>query len=755
MRHTFFSLSACLALLAMTSTTSAQPLTVERIFAAPDLSGPRLQDPKFSPDGRYVTYLQGKESNKDQLDLWAFDTRSGKADLLVDSAAFASSSEQLSAAEEARRERQRTAALRGIVEYQFSADGKKLLVPLAGDLYVYDLTARHAAVRRLTHTTSYETDARFSPRGNYVSFIRDQNLFIIKVDGSNERALTTDGAGLIQNGVAEFVAQEEMDRNTGYWWAPDEKRIAFTRIDDSPVQEVERLEINADSAQISHQRYPAAGTANTRVELKIIELASNRIVTVDLGMDDRYLARVNWFPDAAHLAVQRQSRDQRRLDLLKVSAESGIASTLLTETSSSWVELNDDLRFLKKRSAFIWSSRRTGFKHLYLYDLDGTLIRPLTAGDWMVVGDGVADGLVGIDEKIGLAYFLANKESPLERQFYSTSLDTRNAADVRRISRETGWHNAKLLPGNSSYLDQWSSPEQPPAAVIRNLDGKALHWLVRNQLDQAQPYQRFMADHVKEEFGSIKSADGQDLYYRLLKPAHIEPGKRYPVVVDTYGGPGFQYVRKDWMGGARAAQGYFRQVLAQHGYVVFSLDNRGSGFRGDRFESAIKDRLGKVEVADQVHGVEFLREQPYVDPERIGVMGWSYGGYMTLLCLTTTTAFRAGVAGAPVTDWSLYDTHYTERYLGDPTVNANGYAASAVMPYSKSLRGNLLLVHGMADDNVLFTHSTRLMQQLQMLNQPFDVMTYPGGKHGLIRMPQTGRHYYEMVLRFFDDKLKR
>lgn len=755
MRHRVFSLSTCLALFAMTSTIAAQPLTIERIFAAPDLSGPRLQDPKFSPDGRYVTYLQGKTSDKDQLDLWAFDTRSGKANMLVDSAAFASSSEQLSVAEEDRRERQRTAALRGIVEYQFSADGKKLLVPLAGDLYVYDLTARHAAVRRLTHTTSYETDARFSPQGNYVSFIRDQNLFIIKADGSNERALTTDGAGLTQNGVAEFVAQEEMDRTTGYWWAPDEKRIAFTRIDDSPVQEVERLQINADSAQISRQRYPAAGTANTRVELKIIELASDRVVAVELGEEDHYLARVNWFPNATDLAVQRQSRDQRRLDLLKVSAQSGVVRTLLTETSNSWVELNNDLRFLARRAAFIWSSRRTGFKHLYLYDLDGKLIRALTAGDWMVVGDGTADGLVGVDEKQGLAYFLANKESPLERQLYATSLDTKNAADVRRISREAGWHNAKLLPDGSRYLDQWSSPDQPPTAAVRDLKGNALHWLVRNPLDQTQPYQRFMAEHVREEFGSIKAVDGQDLYYRLVKPAHIEPGKRYPVVVDTYGGPGFQYVRKDWMGGARAAQGYFRQMLAQHGYVVFSLDNRGSGFRGDRFESEIKDRLGKVEIADQLRGVEFLREQPYVDPERIGVMGWSYGGYVALMCLTTSTDFRAGVAGAPVTDWAIYDTHYTERYLGDPKNNASGYAASAVTPYSKSLHGSLLLVHGMADDNVLFTHSTKLMQQLQTLNQPFDVMTYPGGKHGLIRMPQTGRHYYEMVLRFFDEKLKR
>jgi len=737
---------------------NAAPLSVERIFAGPDLSGPQLRDPKFSPDGRYVTYLQGKDTNKDQFDLWAFDTRTGKAKLLVDSSAFVKGTEHLSVEEEARRERQRTASLRGIVEYQFSSDGKKLLVPLGGDLYLYDLAARSDAAlsnatKQLTKTDSYETDARFSPHGNYVSFVRDQNLFIIDLRDSKERSLTQDGGGTVANGVAEFVAQEEMGRNTGYWWSPDEKRIAFTRIDDAPVQEIERLEINADTANVFRQRYPATGTANTLVELKLLDLASGKITPVDLGKDDHYLARVNWFPDSTHVAVQKESRDQLRLDLLKVAADSGAITTLLTETSTSWIELNDDLRFLKKRAAFVWGSRRSGFKHLYLHDLDGKLIRPLTAGDWMAVGEG-EDAVVGIDEAKGIVYFMANEASPTERQFYSTSLDTRDPAKIQRISQEAGWHDVRLLPGAGGYLDLWSSPEQPPTAAIRDLKGKANHWLVRNALDDSHPYRPFLADHVKEEFGSIPSADGQALYYRLLRPAHVEPGKRYPVVFDTYGGPGVQYVHKDWMGGARAAQGYFRQVLAQHGYVVFTLDNRGSGYRGERFESGIKNQFGKIEIADQLSGVEFLRRQPFVDPERIGMMGWSYGGYMTLMALTTTNAFRAGVSGAPVVDWTLYDTHYTERFLGTPAGNAAGYESSGVLSHVKSLHGSLLLVHGMADDNVLFAHSTKLMQRLQTSSTPFSLMTYPGGKHGLIRIPQTGRHFYEMVLRYFDEKLK-
>jgi len=748
MRYTATSIALLLCL-----SVHAESLTVDRIFAAPDLSGPRLREPTPSPDGRYVAFLQGKSTNKDQLDLWAFDTRTGTTQLLVDSQVFASGPEQLSAEEAARRERQRTASLRGIVEYEFSSDGSKVLVPLSGDLYVYDLKARGSSARKLTATDSYETDAKFSPRGRFISFIRDQDLFVIDLASGAERAITTDGEGLILNGVAEFVAQEEMDRDTGYWWSPDEARIAFSRVDDSPVQEVERFEINAEGARMVKQRYPAAGTPNAKVELKIIELASSRITTAALPGGDGYLARVNWLPDSKQVAVQWQSRDQKRLDLLKLDAVTGAAATLLTETSTSWVELHADLRFLKQQPAFVWASRRTGYKHLYLYDLDGKLIRPLTRGEWMVVGDGVESGVVGIDESRGVVYFLATEASPLERQVYSASLKTKTPDAPRRISKEAGGHDVRLLPGNAGYLDTWSSPEQPPSVSIRNFDGSVKRWIVRNELDARHPYHAFLDHHVKEEYGSIKAADGQNLYYRLLKPANAVPGKRYPVIVDTYGGPHAQYVRKDWLGGSRASQGYFRQLLAQHGFVVFSIDNRGSGFRGIAFESPLQGQLGKVEIEDQVRGIEFLKTLPFVDSSRVGIMGWSYGGYMALMALGQPNVFKAAVAGAPVVDWSLYDTHYTERYLGTPATNAEGYQRSAVTPYVDQLGGRLLLVHGMADDNVLFTNSTMLMQRLQSQGKQFELMTYPGGKHGLVRTPEMGKHYYEMVLKFFEREL--
>ncbi len=729
-------------------------LTIERIFAAPDLSGASLRSPQISPDGHYVVYLRGSDQNKDRLDLWGYDIRAKKHALLVDSSQLVPEERALSAEEEARRERQRTSSLSGIIEYQFSPDSQSILVPLGGDLYVYNLRAKEA--RRITQTESFETDARFSPRGRYVSFVRDQNLVIYDLSTGKERAITREGGGLVSFGMAEFIAQEEMNRNTGYWWAPDEKHIAFARVDESPVAEVERFEIYADSVKVVKQRYPAAGAKNALVQLFTADLEKPDAppVQMDLGADtDIYLARVNWFPDGRSLAVQRQSRDQKTLTLLRMDARSGAARELLTETSDTWVEINDDLVLLKQSPRFIWESRRSGNRHLYLYGEDGQLIRPLTEGEWDVVGE--SDRAIrAVDERAGRVYFMANKETPLERQLYSVSLD-RGVRDMARVTQGSGWHAVTMSKDAKVFLDTFSTPEQPPSLTLRSAKGDALEVLVANEVKGDHPYAPYMSEHVATEFGTLKASDGQTLHYQLLKPRHLEPGKRYPVIVDVYGGPGVQRVRRAWGGYPRSNEGFFRQYLAQHGYVVFTLDNRGSGFRGVQFETALYERMGSVEVEDQVAGVHFLKTLPYADPARIGVFGWSYGGYMALMCMMQAPKeFAAGVAGAPVTDWSLYDTHYTERYMSTPQANEAGYKAGNVLTYASNLSGPLLVMHGMADDNVLFTHSTTLFKKLQDLNKPFDMMTYPGSKHALLRFASTGPHGYETVVRFFQAHLK-
>jgi len=729
----------------------ADQLTLERLFAAPDLSGPTLRGAKISPDGRLIAYLKARDDDKDRFDLWAFDIVKRQHRQLVDSRTLAGADQALSAEEEARRERQRTAALSGIVEYSFAPDSHQLLIPLNGDLYLYDIARKPAeAVRRLTRTGSYETDARFSPRSHFVSFVRDQNLFVIDLANGTERAVTREGGGLVSFGMAEFIAQEEMDRDTGYWWSPDERRIVVARVDESPVNEVERFEIQANGARVVRQRYPATGTPNARVDLYVADLGAESRLRLDLGEDhDVYLPRVEWFPDSRGIAVQRQSRDQKTLELLRFDALNGKGQTLLTEHAEHWVPLNDDLVFLTRKSQFIWSSQRSGFQHLYLYSNDGKLVQQLTSGDYMVLGVSPDSAVRAVDEGTRRVYFTANLESPIDRQLYWTSLD--RPGPPHRVTQGAGWHSASMSKDAKVFLDGYSNATTPRSVTLRTVRGAPIADLLANRLDAAHPYAPYAAEHVAPEFGTLAAADGQRLQYMLLKPRRLEPGKRYPVLVDVYGGPGVQRVSDAW-------GNLFHQYLAQHGYVVFSLDNRGSGLRGAKFETTLIEngagRMAGVEVQDQVRGVEFLRTLPYVDGARIGIFGWSYGGYMTLMCLMQAPdAFAAGVAGAPVTDWALYDTHYTERYLSTPQKNPAGYAASNVLTYADRLRRPLLLVHGMADDNVLFAHSTALMKKLQDDQKPFELMTYPGGKHGLIRQSVTGLHATSNIVRFFDEKL--
>ncbi|GAC1668027.1 MAG: S9 family peptidase [Steroidobacteraceae bacterium] len=733
---------------AAASAPHAAELTIGRLFDAPALAGPTIAGLKVSPDGARITYLQGKPEDKDSLDLWEYDIHKRHSHVLVDSKALAPAQERLSNEESSRRERQRTAALSGILEYSFAPSGHALLFPLGGNLYYYDLTkpSKHAVVA-IEHSGGFASDATISPAGRYVSFVRDQNLHVFDLAKNQPKALTADGGGPIKNGMAEFVAQEEMDRHTGYWWAPDDRHVAFARVDETPVKLVERFEIAADNVATFAQRYPVAGSPNVLVRLGVSDVQSGGVTWIDLGGDsDTYLARVDWLPDGRTLAIQRESRDQRKLDLLFADIETGQSRVVLTETSTAWIELHDEISFLKKSQEFIWASSRDGFRHLYLYDTAGQPLRRLTAGNWSV-DDFRARAIKGVDEERRMVYFTATEQSPTQRQLYGASLDTQNPQRPHRISQGDGVHSVSMSSNAKFYVDVFTSTTQPPQASLHRADGTLFAPLLDNRLDAHHPDAPYLADNSVPEFGTLAAADGQTLYYRLFKPRHFDPARHYPAIIDVYGGPGVQRVLDTWTGAS------FTQILTRAGYVVFQLDNRGSAFRGTAFQAPLHGKLGGVEVADQIQGARWLGAQEFVDPARIGVWGWSYGGYMALMLMCKAPdVFRTGVAGAPVTDWSIYDTHYTERYLGRPQDNSAGYAASSVLPYVQDLKGKLLVMHGMADDNVLFLHSTKLLRKMQDLGKPFDVMVYPGAKHGLLRQ-HDGRHAYETIKRYFDENL--
>lgn len=729
---------------ALSIPVQADQLSIERIFSAPNLTTVAPQQIQFSPDGQHVSYLKGSLDAPEIYDLWVYDVRADQHKLLLDAEALAQDPTAMSSTERARRERMRIRAA-GIVEYQWSPDGTKILIPLAGQLYLYALAteAETQSITTLTAANVSATDARFSPQGHYVSYVHENNLWLVELATNATKQLTTGASSTIQYAVAEFIAQEEMKRMTGYWWSADEQHIALTRVDLRPVSVKTRVDVYADKTELVKQRYPAAGEANAVVDLGILQLDNQSLTWLDLPerYGDGYLARVAWIDGTQQLSYQWQNRRQNELHLWSYALDEKNHRRILQEVATHWVNLHDDLVFLDDGKHFIWASERSGFKHLYLYRRDGRLIRQLTSGDWQV------DQIESVDETAGLIYFTARRDTPLERHLYRASMTTTTPSQPTRLSEPAGFHSVQFANNARSYVDSFSSTSQPPQVALHGPTGERIKWLHENRLDGDHPLAPYLDNWSQPEFGTLNAADGQVLHYKLTKPTQFADNQRYPAIVMVYGGPRAQRVTNSW-------GDYFSQYLTQQGYVVFQLDNRGSGNRGSQFEAGIYRQLAQLEVADQIIGAEFLRNRPYIDSERVGVFGHSYGGYMALhLILRADQQFAAAVAGAPVTDWALYDTHYTERYLGTPVNNPEGYQQASVLTYAEQLRKPLLIYHGMADDNVLYTHTAKLTYALQQAMLPFELMAYPGKAHGLYGK-ETSIHRYQLIADFFDRSLK-
>ena len=686
-------------------TPQAQPLTLERVYASPSLGGPRPRVLKLAPDGRLATLLKSRPSDKDRFDLWAVDTATGQSRMLVDSEKL-SSGAALSEAERMNRERRRIADVKGITDYAWAPDAKRLLVPVDGDLWVAALDGN---VSRLTQTPETETDAKLSPKGGFASFVRDGHLFVQSLAGGAAREVAGEATPKVSWGVAEFIAQEELDRFDGHWWAPDDSRIAVARVDESPVKQVTRAAIGADGTRLFTQAYPAAGTANANVSLWLVNPDGSGKTKVDLGPSaDIYVARVAWAVDGKTLYVQRLTRDQQRLDILAVDPVTGASRVLASETAKTWVNVHDNFRPLKDGS-ILWASERDGYRHLYR--LTGGTAQQLTSGRW------VMDELVGVDEKRGRLWFTGFADSTLEKQVYA--LDFRKAgAKPQRLTAPGGWHEAVMDDAGQRLIVTSSTPSQPAQVWLGDGAGKRLAWIEENRLDANHPYAPYLASHVVPQFGTLTAADGQAMDWRLLKPAGPGP---FPVLMQVYGGPHAHNVHKRFTAP-------IEQYLVAKGWAVFQLDNRGSNNRGMAFEAPIFRAMGGVEVQDQVQALQWIKAQPWAD--KVAVNGWSYGGYMVLKLLEAAPGgFAAGIAGAPVTRWELYDTAYTERYLGNPVTEPAVYAKSGALGDASKIKDPLLLIHGMADDNVVFENSTALMTALQRVKTPFDLMVYPGATH--------------------------
>jgi dipeptidyl-peptidase 4 len=708
------------AFLTFAARAQKKPITIDTIVA--ERKGTELAPIQWAPDGKRFAWLEKKE-------LWLYDTGSGQRKVLVNLDDLDSKAVKVARSEATDWTNRRVSEQR----FAWSGGGNQILISSSGDLFLIHLDT--GKWDQLTATAEAERDAKLSPDGRRVSFRREHDLYSLEIASKKTVRLTSDGSENLLNGELDWVYPEELEIGTAHWWSPDSKQIAYLQLDITREPVFPQVDALSLRARFEPERYPKAGDANADARLGIVAASGGPTRWMNLGeARDNLLPRVTWLPDSRAVAAERLNRIQNRLDLLIANTATGEARVALHEEDPAWINVNDDLLFLKDGKEFLWGSERDGFHHLYLYSTDGKELRQLTRGEWGV------DTVAGVDESTGEVFYTSTEQSPLERQLYSVRLD---GTHKRRISLESGTHVITMSPDCALYLDTASSLSSPPRRTIHRNDGTET--AVFHEAD------RSLADEYEirpTEIHTVKASDGALLYARLIKPAGFTHGKKYPVIVFIYGGPrAGQEIVNAW------PEHPWDQVLAHRGFVIWQLDNRGTWGRGHRWESAIYHNMGVHELEDQKEGIRYLQSLGFADTSRMGIFGWSYGGYMTLYTLTHAPGlFRAGIAGAPVTHWRNYDTIYTERYMGLPEQNASGYENASALTHAADLKDKLLLIHNLEDDNVHFQNTVQFMDALERANIPFELMLYPQKSHGV--SGALRKHLYETMVGFFEKTVK-
>ncbi len=703
----------------------SKSLTVERIYGGPSLSGHLIQGIEWSPDGKRISYLQRDGSS---VEMWTMDAAKGDRKVLV----------KASVLEEVMQPR-KTSAIQstglGRVaadNYIWSPSGDALLFIGSSNLMYLDLknmTSKPLAVVA-DNAAQDVADPKFSPDGKWVSFVRDYNLWVASVATGEARPLTAGGSEETLKGQLDWLYPEELDCITAYWWSPDSSKIAYYQMDERPVTRYPIVDMSSAIGAMVYTRFPQAGEANPIVRVGVVPAEGGDTKWMDTGADTNvYLPRVVWMPDSSRVAIERLNRAQNQLDLLFSDATTGASRTILTDSDKYWINLGDDLCFFSDNKRFLWTSERTGFRHYYLYDISGKQLDQLTSGDWGITGNGGfgpgAESHPTVDESRGFVYFFSNKDELRGTQLYRLSLQDKTIA---RITQEDGAHGVLIAPDASAYVDTYSNAMTPPRQDLYRIDGKRTAVIDENKVSELAEY------HLSPvEFLDLAASDGAKLCASIIRPPDFDASRKYPVLVYVYGGPQVQNVRNEWGG----ADFLWMEMMAEKGYIIFSLDNRGSYFRGHAFETPVYHQLGKVELEDQLTGVKYLKSLSYVDSSRIGIWGWSYGGTMTLEAMfNAPDVFKAGASIAPVSDWRLYDTAYTERYMGRPQDNPAGYHDSSPANQAAKLRGKLMIAHATGDDNVHFTNTSEVINELILAGKyPASLMIFPGRGHGMSDLP--------------------
>ena len=617
---------------------------------------------------------------------------------------------------------------------QWFSDGKRLLVSAGGDLFVVDTSKNHFDA--LTQTPQVEADPKLSPDNRYVSFRRGFDLFVLDIESKVVTQLTKNGSDTLLNGELDWVYPEELDLGTAHWWSPDSRSIAYLQFDISHEPIFPQVSLMNPRGVLEPERYPKAGDPNAEVRLGIVPVAGGETRWMDLG-DPRnsLLARIVWSPSNQEIMAERLNRVQSRLDLLMANVSTGASRVVLHEEDPFWINIKGEPIFLGSGDRFLWTSERSGFRHIYMYGSDGKLQKQLTSGEWEI------ESISGVDEEHKRVYFTSEETSPLERQFWSVGLE---GGSRQQISKTAGIHSVSLGPHAAYYVDDFSNLTTPLATGIFRSDGT-----------EERPYPAGAGALYENEYEilpteivTLKASDSTPLYARMIKPPGFDASKKYPSVVVVYGGPGARYVQNIWQGMA------WDQVLAQKGFIVWQLDNRGSIGRGHKFESVVYHDFGEHELQDQRVGIDYLKSQGFVDPNRIGLYGWSYGGYMTLFTAVNAPGLiRAAISGDPVTDWRNYDSIYTERYMGLPEDNPDAYRKSAATTNAAGFGDTkLLLIHNIEDDNVHFQNSVQMAAALEQAGKQFYMLVYPQKSHR-VSGPEY-RQLLEETTAFFEQNLK-
>jgi dipeptidyl-peptidase-4 len=726
----------CWTLAEPAAAQQGKQLTVERIWGQPSLSGSTTQGLQWSPDGKQLSFYQRTGQDREaRTDIWVMNPATGEKKMLVETQKLQSlvqaATEQTGAATVA------TGLGRAApARYQWAPQGDAMLLVVQGNLVWFDLKAQTG--KRLTSSKEPVQDPKISPDAKWVSFVRQHNVWLVDVASGKERQLTRGGSEDLLMGQLDWVYPEELSIRTAYWWSPDASKLAFLEMNQQSVSKYPLVDFLSFTGKTEFMRYPKAGDTNPAVRVGVINVKGGKPVWMDTGAEkDIYLARVDWLRDSKRVAIQRMNRAQNKLELIFADAGNGRSSVILTEEDKFWINVTDDLHFFSDGSGFLWSSERGegGYAHLYSYDLSGKLQKQITSGRWEVTA------VTRVDERNRGVYFTAAEKTPTETHLYRVGLD---GSGFARVTKEAGVHGINMSPDASFFVDSYSNWSTPTRQDLYRTDGTRVQTINENKVAELAEY-----NVSPMEFLKVKGADGTELNAFLIKPVGFDASKKYPVIVYTYGGPHAQIVRNAWGG----ANFLWHQMMAQKGFIIFGVDNRGSSGRGHAFESAIHRRFGENELADQVAGVNYLKSLPYVDGARVGIWGWSFGGYMTCYAmLNAPDVFKAGFAGAPVTDWRQYDTIYTERYMSRPQDNAEGYKKSSPATHAANLKGKLMIAHGTADDNVHYANTMELSEEFIKAGKYAEVYSYPGRGHGV--GDATARvHLFRRVTQFFVDHL--